>query len=61
MYKWGGITFAAGIVLIIVEVYFASKKKEGVTPTDRQRITGLFWLTCGAAALVAGLIYLAGD
>ena len=61
MYKWGGITFAAGIVLIIIEAYYASKKKEGITATDRQRMSGLFWLTCGATALVAGLIYLAGD
>jgi hypothetical protein len=58
VYKWGGITFAAGILLILVEIYFASKKKEGVTATDRQRIMGLFWLTCGVTALVAGLIWL---
>ena len=59
MYKWGGITFAAGIALMIIEYFFARNKKEGFTPTDRQRIVGLFWLTCGATALVAGLIWLA--
>jgi hypothetical protein len=59
VYKWGGITFAVGILLIIIEVVHASKKKEGVTPTDRKRIMGLFWLTCSATALVAGLIWLA--
>ncbi len=59
MYKWGGITFGIGIVLIIADLVMASKKKEGVTPTDRKRITGLFWLTCIMTALVAGLIWMA--
>jgi hypothetical protein len=59
VYKWGGITFAAGVLLVIIEIYFASKKKEGITPADWKRIKGLIWLTCCATALVAGLIYLA--
>ncbi len=59
MYKWGGITFAVGIALVVIEAVYASKKKEGITRTDRQRIMGLFWLTCGVTVLVAGLIWLA--
>ncbi len=59
MYKWGGITFAIGILLVILDTVFASKKKEGITPADKQRIRGLFWLTCIMTALVAGLIWMA--
>jgi len=58
--KWGSITFAIGIVLIIIEIYTARKKKEGFTPADKQRVVGLFWLTCFVTALVVGLIYMAG-
>jgi hypothetical protein len=61
MYKWGGITFGVGIALVLIEIYFATKKKEGFTPTDRKRVVGLFWLTCFAAALVGGLVYMGGD
>jgi hypothetical protein len=58
---WGGITFAVGMVLLVIEVVHAARKKEGVTPTDKQRISGIFWITCLMSALVAGLIWLAGD
>lgn len=60
MLKWAGITFAVGIVLIIIEIWFASRKKGGVTATDRQRIMGIFWIACILAGLVAALIWMAG-
>ncbi len=61
MYKWGGITFAVGLLLVILDTVFASKKKEGITPADKKRITSLFWLTCIMTALVAGLIWMSED
>ncbi len=59
MYKWGAITFGVGIGLVILDTVFASRKKEGVTHSDKQRIKSLFWLTCFMTALVTGLIWLA--
>jgi hypothetical protein len=59
MYKWGSITFGIGILLVIIEIYFAAKKKDGIQPSDKQRIWGIFWLTCFATALVMGLIWAA--
>lgn len=59
MYEWGGITFAAGLALVVLDFVFASKKKEGVTVADKKRIKSLFWLTCIMTALVAGLIWMA--
>jgi hypothetical protein len=59
MIKWGIITFSAGIVLMIIEYIYAKRKKEGFVPSDRQRITGIFWLTIFMTALVAGLIWMA--
>jgi len=56
--KWGSITFGIGIALIILEIYVASKKKEGIQPQDRKRMLGMFWLTLFATGLVAGLIWL---
>jgi hypothetical protein len=53
-----GITFAVGMALIVVEYMVARKKKEGVTPTDRQRIVGIFWLSVFASVLVGGLIWM---
>ncbi len=58
MLKWGSITFAIGIALIVLEIFVASKKKEGVQPQDRKRIVGIFWLTLFATALVTGLIWI---
>jgi hypothetical protein len=58
VYKWMGITFAVGMALIVVEYMVARKKKEGVTPTDRQRIVGIFWLSVFASVLVGGLIWM---
>ena len=60
MYKWGGITFAIGIALVLFEIYHATKKKEGFVPADRQRVIGLFWITCGITALVVFLLWSTG-
>ncbi len=59
MYKWGGITFAVGLALVVLDIVFASKKKEGITPADKSRIKSLLWVTCLMTALVAGLIWMA--
>ena len=61
VYKWMGIVFAAGIALMVIEYRFAKKKKEGFTPTDRQRVVGLFWLTIFFCLLVGGAIWLSSD
>ena len=34
----------------------ASKKKGGITATDKKSMIGLFWLSIGAAGLVAFLV-----
>ena len=60
MYKWGGITFAIGIALVLYEIYHATKKKEGFVPADRQRVVGLFWITCFFAGLVMFLLWSTG-
>jgi hypothetical protein len=56
-----GIIFAAGIVLMVIEIQFAKKKKEGFTPTDRKRVVGIFWLTVFFGLLVAAIIWLSPD
>ena len=61
IYKWMGIVFAVGIALMVLEVYFAKKKKEGFTPTDRKRVVGIFWLTIFFSLLVGGIIWIAPD
>jgi hypothetical protein len=61
VYKWMGITFGIGMLLLVVEYMFAKKKKEGFTPTDRQRCLGIFWLSLLASALVGFLIWAAPD
>ena len=58
IYKWMGIIFAAGIALIVIEVQFAKKKKEGFTPTDRKRVAGIFWITIFLSLLVGALMWL---
>jgi len=58
--KWMGIVFLIGIALMYVEYRFAKKKKEGYTPIDRQRIVGIFWLTCFFSLLVGGVVWFAG-
>ena len=59
-YQWMGIVFAGGIVLMVLEYQFAKKKKEGVTPTDKRQILGLFWVTISMSLLVGGLIWMSG-
>ncbi|MCX7152138.1 MAG: hypothetical protein NT115_06335 [Proteobacteria bacterium] len=53
--KWAYITFGAGILIVIIEYVMASKKKGGITATDKKSMIGLFWLSIGAAGLVAFL------
>jgi heme/copper-type cytochrome/quinol oxidase subunit 2 len=52
-----GIVAAIGVALMVIEYRFAKRKKEGFTPTDRNRIIGIFWLTVFFSALVGGLIW----
>ena len=61
IYKWMGIVLAVGIALMVIEYRFAKKKKEGVTPTDRQRILGIFWIAIFLSLLVGGLMLISGD
>jgi len=58
IYKWMGIVLAAGIALMVIEYRFAKKKKEGVTPTDKKRVAGIFWLTIFLSLLVGALMWL---
>ena len=53
--KWAYTTFGIGILLIVIEYVMNSKKKGGITPTDKKSMFGLFWLSIGAAGLVAFL------
>jgi putative Mn2+ efflux pump MntP len=61
IYKWMGIVLAVGIALMVIEYRFAKKKKEGVTPTDKQRITGIFWIAIALSILVGVLMLMSGD
>lgn len=56
MVKWGLITFGAGMLLIIIEIMMARKKKGGMTATDRKSIVGLFWIVLVATGLVMFLV-----
>ena len=55
--KWMGIVILIGVALMYIEYRFAKKKKEGFTPTDRMRITGIFWLTIFFCLLVGWVIW----
>jgi len=57
IYKWMGIVLVVGIALMVVEYRFAKKKKEGFTPTDRIRITGIFWITIFLSCLVGWVMW----
>jgi hypothetical protein len=59
VWKWGGIIFAIGIALVILETVMAARKKGGIQPHDKQRILGIFWFALFAAGLVVFLIWLA--
>ena len=56
MVKWGLITFGAGMLLIIIEIMMARKKKGGMTATDKKSIIGLFWVVLVATGLVMFLV-----
>ena len=56
MIKWGLVTFAIGMLLIVVEIMMARKKKGGITATDKQSMIGLFWITLFASGLVMFLV-----
>ena len=58
-YKWMGIVIALGVALMVIEYQFAKKKKEGFTPTDKQRILGILWVSIVLSLLVGGLIWMA--
>lgn len=58
MWKWAGITFGIGMLIIFFEWRMAKKKKEGVTWTDKQRMMGIFWISAGLAVLVWVLIWM---
>jgi hypothetical protein len=58
-FQWMGIVMAMGVVLMVIEYQFAKKKKEGFTPTDKQRILGILWVSIVISLLVGGLIWLA--
>lgn len=57
--KWMAITLGIGILLIVIEYRFAAKKKEGVTPTDKQRMWGILWVSILVSLLVGGIIWAA--
>jgi heme/copper-type cytochrome/quinol oxidase subunit 2 len=56
-----GIVLAVGIALMVIEYRFAKKKKEGVTPTDKKRIVGIFWIAISMSLLVGALMLMSGD
>jgi hypothetical protein len=57
--KWPGVVLVLGLLLIIIEWSMASKKKEGVTFTDRQRMKGMAGVSVALAVLVYFLIWFA--
>jgi hypothetical protein len=57
--KWGAITFGIGMALVILEIYVASRKKEGIEAPDKHRILGMFWIVLVLTGLVMGLIWFA--
>ena len=59
MVKWGLIAFGVGMIFMVLDIVAARKKKGGITPTDKQRIVGIFWVSVISAGIVMGLIYFA--
>ena len=59
MMTWAGIVFGIGMLIILLEYNMAKKKKGGITWTDKQRMIGIFWVSIAAAAVVAGMIWIA--
>lgn len=58
MLQWAGGVFVGGMLLILIEWNMARKKKEGITWTDKQRMLGLFWVTCGLSAFAGALVWM---
>jgi hypothetical protein len=56
--KWGAITFGVGVALVLLEIYVASKKKQGIEKADWKRIWGIVWITFFVTGLVVSLIWL---
>lgn len=56
MYKWAGITFVVLMVLLILDIYLSSKQKEGITPGDKRRFWGIFWIGVMMSILVGVLV-----
>jgi hypothetical protein len=59
MYKWGAITFGVGMALVILEIFMASRKKEGIEIQDKKRIKGIFWTVLTLTGIVMALIWFA--
>ena len=59
--KWALIVFVVINGIAMWDYSLAKKKKEGVTPGDKERIKGLVILSFVAAGGVATLIWLAED
>jgi hypothetical protein len=57
--KWPGVVLVLGLLLVIVEWNMASRKKEGVTFTDRQRMKGIAGVAVTLSVLVYFLIWFA--
>jgi len=57
--KWPSVVLVLGLLLIIVEWNMASRKKEGVTFTDRQRMKGIAGVAVTLSVLVYFLIWFA--
>jgi hypothetical protein len=58
VWKWAGITFGVGMVLLILDVYMSSKKKGGIQHGDKVRLVGVFWVALFVAGLVAVVVWL---
>ena len=59
MLFWGGVTFGVGMLLVVIEYFVMKKKKEGITPTDRKQLVGLFWSSVVMSAIVMALVWMA--
>lgn len=59
MWKWAGIAFGIGLLIIALEWRLASKKKEGVSSTDKRRMMGILWVSAVMAVLVGWIAWMA--
>ena len=58
MLKWGGVTFAIGMVFVILDLLMAARKKGGIELADKKRIFSVFTLTLAMTAIVVALVWL---